>query len=263
MQSSDVLSTSTRKSSNLQDTVVSCRGVAKRFFLYEHRTVSVRELFIRTVLRRPIHVKQAYFSLSDFNLEVRCGEAIALVGPNGSGKSTMLRMIAGIYPVSEGVLETNGRIAAVIELGAGFHGELTGTENVALYGAALGLKRAELEARFEEVVAFANIGDFINTPVKYYSSGMMARLAFSVAVCVEPDILLLDEVLAVGDASFRERCLERIRSFSARGGTLIVVSHDLGTVRDLCTRAVWMEAGRIRMQGEVNAVLDDYEESSS
>lgn len=237
---------------------ISCRQVEKRFYHYEHRTTTLQEFFVRSVLRQPIHVRQAYFQLTGFNLEIPAGEAIALVGANGSGKSTALRLIAGIYPPTEGVIERNGRVAAVIELGATFHLELTGAENVGLYGAALGLTRKEISARYRSMLEFADIGDFIDVPIKYYSSGMRARLAFAVAVCAEPDILLLDEVLAVGDEPFRERCMDRIRTFHSNGGTLVLVSHDIESVRALCTRAVWLERGSVRMSGDVDTVVDAY-----
>ncbi len=240
--------------------VVSCRGVVKRFYRYEHRTRSLRELFIRMVLRRPIHVRRAQFTLRGLDLTVRRGEAVALVGQNGSGKSTALRLIAGIYAPSEGVIVTRGRLAAVIELGVGFHPELSGRENVVLYAAVMGFTRAEITERFDDIVAFAGIGDFIEEPVKYYSSGMQARLAFAVAACVRPDILLLDEVLAVGDQSFRERCLARLGEFLSQDGTLLVVSHDLDSIRQLCTRAVWVHEGQVRMDGTVDEVLAAYEQ---
>jgi lipopolysaccharide transport system ATP-binding protein len=243
--------------------VVECRGVVKRFHLYEHRTTSLRELFVRGVLRRPIHVRRAKFHVTGFDLEVRAGEAVALVGANGSGKSTVLRLLAGIYAPTEGVIRTRGRVTAVIELGAAFHPELTGAENVALSAAAIGLRGREITRLSPEIIAFADIGDFIDVPLKYYSSGMQARLAFAVATCVEPDILLLDEVLAVGDQSFRERCLDRLRGFHARGGTMLMVSHDLATIRDLCSRAVWLEHGRVRMAGEIDEVLDAYQSSGA
>jgi lipopolysaccharide transport system ATP-binding protein len=232
--------------------------VVKRFHHYEHRTTSLREFFIRSVLRRPIHVRRALFTLRGLDLRVDAGEAVALVGSNGSGKSTALRLIAGIYAPSEGVIETRGRLTAVIELGAGFHPELTGAENVELYASVMGLTRREIRERFPEILAFADIADFIDEPVKVYSSGMRARLAFAVAVCVQPDILLLDEVLAVGDQAFRERCLERLRAFRAAGGTMIVVSHDFDTVRGLCPRAIWLDHGVVRLDGAFDAVLDAY-----
>jgi ABC-type polysaccharide/polyol phosphate transport system ATPase subunit len=235
-----------------------CRGVVKRFYLYSHRTTSLREWFIRSALRRPIHVRHAEFSLRDFNLRVERGETVALIGPNGCGKSTVLRLIAGIYMPTEGTVVTTGRIAAVIELGAGFNMELTGAENMELYGSIMGLDRGRLARHYDEIVSFAGIGKFIETPVKYYSSGMIARLAFSVAVNVWPDILLLDEVLAVGDQAFQEKCLERLQAIQAGGGTIVMVSHDLNTVSDFCSRAVWLENGSTRMEGDARAVVKAY-----
>ncbi len=237
---------------------VELRGVSKRFYFYEHRTSSMREWFIRRVLHRPLHVRHAAFSLRGIDLRVNPGEAVALLGANGSGKSTVLRLVAGIYHASSGVVETNGRITAVIELGAGFHPELTGAENIGLYAAVLGLNRRELAERYEEIVEFAAMEGFLDTPLKYYSSGMEARLAFSVAVCLQPAILLLDEVLAVGDRAFRQRCLERLRAFHARGGTLLLVSHELEQVRELCTRGVWLRDGHVVMDGPIDLVLTAY-----
>jgi ABC-2 type transport system ATP-binding protein len=210
------------------------------------------------VLRRPLHQRRAEFTLRGVDLAVGPGEAVALLGRNGSGKSTVLRLIAGIYQPSAGTIETSGRITAVIELGAGFHPELTGAENIALYAAVLGLSRKELAARYDEIVEFAAIPDLPDTPLKYYSSGMEARLAFSVAVCLQPDILLLDEVLAVGDQPFRERCLARLREYHARGGTLILVSHELDQVRALCDRGIWLAEGSVVMDGPIDAVLAGY-----
>lgn len=233
--------------------------MVKKFYHYEHRTTSLREFFIRSVLRRPIHVRRARFTLRGLDLRVERGESVALIGSNGSGKSTALRLIAGIYQPSEGVIETRGALAAVIELGAGFHPELTGTENAELYASVMGLSRAEVTERLPEIVAFADIGDFIREPVKYYSSGMQARLAFAVAVCVRPDILLLDEVLAVGDQYFRMQCMERLRGFRTRGGTLVVVSHDFESVRELCSRAVWLSEGKVLRDGPVDDVIEAYE----
>jgi len=257
-------SVATRKSSPksysaLNEPAVICHGVTKRFYHYEHRTTSLRELFMRLVLRRPVHVRHAQFTLRGLDLVVKKGEAVALVGSNGSGKSTALRLIAGIYSPSEGWVSTNGRVAAVIELGVGFHPELTGAENVRMYAAVLGLSRREIDERFGEILEFAGIGDFINDPVKYYSSGMQARLAFAVAVCVDPDILLLDEVLAVGDQAFRERCYERIERFRAKGGTLVVVSHDADALRRICTRGIWLDAGQTQLDGEIDSVLAAYQ----
>jgi ABC-type polysaccharide/polyol phosphate transport system ATPase subunit len=250
---------SPRSSDRPVEAAVELRGVSKRFYYYEHRTSSLREWFIRRILRRPLSLGRAEFTLRSFDLRVSRGQAVALIGSNGSGKSTALRLIAGIYRPSSGTIWTYGRLTAVIELGAGFHPELTGADNVALYAAVLGLGRRELMARYDEVVDFAQLQGFMDTPLKYYSSGMEARLAFSVAVCLQPDILLLDEVLAVGDQAFRDRCLARLRSYHERGGTLILVSHEVEALRELCTRAVWLEKGKMQMDGDVDEVLAAYQ----
>jgi lipopolysaccharide transport system ATP-binding protein len=244
--------------SNSSDIAIRCRGVVKRFYRYEQRTRTLREFFIRSVRGRPITVRYPEFTLSGLDLEIAAGEAVALIGPNGSGKSTALRLMAGIYEPSEGTVDTFGSITAVIELGASFNPELTGIENVRLYSSVLGFASADIEAAFPDIIAFADIGDFINEPVKYYSSGMQARLAFAVAVCAEPDILLLDEVLAVGDQAFRARCFDRIRQFHQSGRTLVTVTHDLNTIRSVCTRAVWLDRGQVRMDGDIDEVIDAY-----
>lgn len=238
--------------------MVVCRDVAKRFHVYEHRTASLRELFIRLLRRERITALRPYFALAGLDLTIRRGEAVALIGANGSGKSTVLRLLAGVYPPSGGEILISGRIAAVLALGTGFHPELSGWANIRLYASILGLGRREVAQRLDAIAASADIGAFIDMPVKYYSTGMQARLAFAVAMSAEPDILLLDEVLAVGDAAFQERCLAHLRRYRASGRTLVVVSHDLDVVTQLCERAVWLEAGRIRMSGEVDTVVDAY-----
>jgi len=207
-------------------------------------------------------VRHPRFSLSGFDLRIAPGEGVALLGPNGSGKSTVLRLLAGIYAPTSGTIEVRGRVGTVIELGAGFHPELTGAENVHLYGAMLGLSRRELASRYDQILDFAGLGDFIAMPVKYYSSGMQARLAFAVAVCVDPAILLLDEVLAVGDQAFRERCMERLRRFREGGGTLVAVSHDPEGIEEICERAVWLESGAVRMEGPLREVAAAYSENA-
>jgi ABC-type polysaccharide/polyol phosphate transport system ATPase subunit len=247
----------------VRDLAVECRSVVKQFYIYTHRTTSLREWFIRTLLRRSLHVRKPRFSVTDFDLEVARGEAVALIGPNGSGKSTALRLIAGIYRPTEGYIRTVGRLTAVIELGSGLHDELTGLENVRLYGSIMGWPRQQMSQRLKEVVDYADVGPFLDTPVKFYSSGMRARLCFAVAFCLEPEILLVDESLSVGDEAFQQRCLETLRSFHTRGGTLILVSHDLRVVNALCSRAVWLEHGRIRKVGPVAEVVDAYHRHDS
>ncbi len=245
-----------------QPLAVECRNVTKKFFFYEHRSTSLKEVFIRKLQLKPAHVKRPEFMLSGFNLKVPKGGAVALVGSNGSGKSTALRLIAGVYKPTEGSVNVRGRVAAVIELGAGFHPELTGIENARLYGAVMGLTRKEITQRMPEIEAFADIGNFLEVPVKYYSSGMQARLAFAVTLCVKPDVLLLDEVLAVGDHSFRKKCLERLKVFQSDGGTLVVVSHDLNTTAEVCSDAVWIDKGQVRLEGPIEEVREAYEAES-
>ncbi|SRR5690606_29172444 len=242
--------------------LVECRNVGKEF-RYPPQAASLREWFIRTVRGQTVRRPAPAFRLSGFDLSVGRGSTVSIIGGNGSGKSTVLRLIAGIYIPSEGEIRTRGRVAAVVELGMGLHPELTGSENVHLYGTILGMSRSETRARFSEIVDFAEIGDFIHVPIKYYSSGMLSRLAFSIAMASEPDILLLDEAMAVGDQAFRERCGERIAEHLNGGAAAIIVSHDLDVVRRYASEVIWLEAGRIRMRGEANEVVDAYLASMS
>jgi ABC-type polysaccharide/polyol phosphate transport system ATPase subunit len=242
--------------------VIECRGVVKRFYAYEHRTTTLQELVRRVILRQPIHVRTPQFHLDGFDVSIAAGESVALIGANGSGKSTALRLIAGVYPPTQGVVRTTGRLVAVIELGATFQPDLTGLENLHLYASALGLSRRSVHARLAEMVAFSGVESFIDVPLKYYSSGMRARLAFTIALYAEPDTLLLDEVLAVGDAEFKAKCLDRLQRFRDAGGTMVMVSHDMDSVRRMCTRAIWLDHGRVRMSGPVDLVVSAYETAS-
>ena len=199
-----------------------------------------------------------FTAVEDLDLEVAPGEAVALIGPNGSGKSTVLKLITGILKPTRGAVETGGRVTALIELGAGFHPEITGRENVIINGMLLGLARREVEDRLEDIVAFADIGEFIDQPVKTYSSGMFVRLGFAVAVAVDPDVLLVDEVLAVGDEAFTRRCLDRIARLRRGGVSLVIVSHDLDLITTLADRAVYLRHGRTVAEGPADAVVARY-----
>jgi lipopolysaccharide transport system ATP-binding protein len=204
---------------------------------------------------RRIHVHEA---LRDIRFDLRRGEALGIVGLNGSGKSTLLQIIAGVLPPTTGKVETHGRIAALLELGSGFNPELTGRENIYINGAILGLDGARMDAIVDEIIAFADIGDYIEQPVKTYSSGMAVRLAFSVQVHVEPDILIVDEALAVGDAAFQAKAMTRIQEILARGTTLLFVGHDLNAIRAFCQRAILLEDGRMAMLGAPEEVIEEY-----
>jgi ABC-type polysaccharide/polyol phosphate transport system ATPase subunit len=197
-------------------------------------------------------------ALSGVNLEVEPGESVAIIGPNGSGKSTFLKLAGGILRPTTGTVEVGGRVTALIELGAGFHPEITGRENVLINGMLLGLARTEIEARMPEIVEFADIGDFIDQPIKTYSSGMYVRLGFAVAVSTDPDVLLIDEVLAVGDRAFTRRCLDRLARMRQRGVTMVLVSHDLDLVTSFADRALYLEGGRQVALGSVDSVAARY-----
>ncbi|WP_454862691.1 ABC transporter ATP-binding protein [Paraburkholderia fungorum] len=199
-----------------------------------------------------------FWALTNIDLTIRRGETCAIVGRNGSGKSTLLQILCGTLRGTSGRIEVNGRVAALLELGAGFNVDFTGRENVYMNGAVLGLSPAEIDERFPEIEAFAEIGDFIDQPVKTYSSGMYVRLAFSVAIHVDPQILIVDEALAVGDSRFQAKCLNRIKKMQAKGVTILFVSHDVGAVRTLCERALWLDKGEVRMLGDAFSVTAQY-----
>lgn len=201
-----------------------------------------------------------FWALRDVSFSVGRGETVGIIGRNGSGKSTLLQMICGTVSPTSGVVNTRGRVAALLELGAGFNTEFTGRENVFLNAAILGVPQEEMEARMEEVLAFSELGDFLDLPVKTYSSGMYSRLAFSIAIHVDPEILIVDEALAVGDARFVAKCMRRIKDIQDQGATILFVSHDVGSVRTLCGRALWLDNGRLVEQGHVFPVTGRFME---
>jgi lipopolysaccharide transport system ATP-binding protein len=203
--------------------------------------------------------KQVLWALRDVSFELNRGESMALIGPNGAGKSTLLKLLSKITRPTDGTIEVGGRLSALIELGSGFHPDLTGRENIYLNGAILGLSREAIGRRFDEIVAFSGLEDFLDTPLKRYSSGMEVRLGFSVAAFIEPEILLVDEVLAVGDALFRERSLQCIRSLADKGTSIIFVSHNLYMVQAVCGKGIYLQHGEIRCMGDVSTVIDAYE----
>lgn len=199
------------------------------------------------------------WALRDVSFSLNRGQSLALVGPNGAGKSTILKLLANITQPTEGRVDVNGRLSALIELGAGFHPDLTGRDNAFLNGTILGLSRKEIQRRFDEIVDFSGLERFIDTPVKRYSSGMVVRLGFAVAACIEPDVLLVDEVLAVGDAAFSRKCLARIESLIEKGTTIVFVSHNLYLVKSVCRQALYLRDGRVQLSGETNDIIRVYE----
>ena len=241
--------------------VVEIEHVSKRFVIRKDKSLKER---LVNFGRSNLH-KEDFWALRDVNLTIESGTTVGLVGPNGSGKSTLLKTIGGILQPTVGTVSLRGRLAALLELGAGFHPDLTGRENVYLNASILGISRAQTERYFDAIVDFSGIEPFIDTQVKFYSSGMYVRLAFAVAVHVDPDILLVDEVLAVGDEPFQRKCIDRIRAFQQEGRTIVLVTHSLDQVGDLCDRAVVLERGVVRADAaprEALRVLRDEFESS-
>jgi ABC-type polysaccharide/polyol phosphate transport system ATPase subunit len=234
------------------------QDVGIRYRIYREKVSTLKE----AVANRFRHLRTAemFWALRHVSLEIAPGDAIALVGHNGSGKSTLLKTIAGVLQPSEGAVAAIGRISPMIELGAGFDGELSGRDNIYLNGALLGFSRKQMEAKFQRIVEFSELGDFIDLPVKNYSSGMYARLGFAIAQDVEPDILIVDEVLAVGDERFQEKCKRRIQDFRAAGVTFVFVSHSLQTARELCPRAAVLHHGRLAFDGPTDAAWERYRE---
>jgi ABC-type polysaccharide/polyol phosphate transport system ATPase subunit len=203
-----------------------------------------------------------FFALKHVSFRVEEGESVAIVGRNGAGKSTLLGLAAGLSTPNSGRIQRNGRVGALLELGSGFHPDLTGAENLVLNAALLGLSRRKTRDRFDGIVEFSGIGEFINEPLRTYSSGMMMRLAFSIAVQADPDILLIDEILAVGDAAFQEKCRLTLASMLGVGKVLLFVSHSAAVVRHMCKRAIWLDHGVVKMDGNASDVLDAYDASS-
>jgi lipopolysaccharide transport system ATP-binding protein len=235
--------------------------VTKEYARHRHLTRGLKQ----SLLHLPDLIRSMsahrFFALDGISLEVQKGEAVGVIGSNGSGKSTLLGLIAGVIGPQKGTVEVRGRVAPLLELGAGFHYELTGYENIVLNGVLMGLTRREVATRMEAIVAFSGLEASLNEPLRTYSSGMVARLGFSVAVHLDPDILLIDEILAVGDTHFQARCYERLEEFRRQGTTFVIVSHALAEIRYLCDRVIWLAAGKIMMQGKPDEVIAAYEKS--
>ena len=223
-----------------------------------HRFQTFKSAIVRGDLFRSIKADELVSAVDDVTLQVEEGSTLGLIGRNGSGKSTLLKLVAGIAKPTAGTLVVRGKISALIELGAGFHPEISGRENVFINGIMLGLSKKEITSKFDEIVRFADLEQFIDAPVKTYSSGMFMRLGFSIAINVNPDVLLVDEILAVGDAAFIPKCLDRIDDFRRRRKTILFVSHDLSMVGKICDKVAWMKDGRLRMLGEPKRVIDAY-----
>lgn len=232
---------------------IHCQNLRKQFIL--RHTRSMKEAVVWLIKGRKGDLSKKFMALTDVSLDVRQGETVALLGLNGSGKSTLLKLISGVLQPDGGSVQTRGRVAGLIEVGAGFHHDLSGRDNVYLNGAILGMTEKQIDEMFDSIVEFSEIGEFIDTEVKFYSSGMYLRLAFSIAVHTDPEVFLIDEILAVGDEPFQRKCIAKIKELSAKGKTLFVVSHDLDLVATVCERGILLEHGEVIMDGEVHEVV--------
>jgi ABC-type polysaccharide/polyol phosphate transport system ATPase subunit len=240
-----------------REPAIKVEKVSKRFRMYHERNQSLKA----AVMRGKRASFDEFWALKDVSFEIPKGSTFGLIGENGSGKSTLLKCIARILQPNRGTIVTDGSLAALLELGSGFHPELSGRENVFLNGSILGMSKSQITDKFDEIVDFAGIRDFIDQPVKNYSSGMYVRLGFSVAINVDPDILLVDEVLAVGDSNFQEKCMEKFADFRRAGKTVVIVSHAMGSLRNLCDEAAWLKHGELVDVGDTNRIVETYVES--
>lgn len=240
----------------MADTIIRVDHAYVRFNLAQQKQMGIKE-YVSTLLHREL-LFQEFFALKDISLDVKKGESWGFVGKNGSGKSTLLKLITGILRPYKGAVQVNGHIAPLLELGAGFDMELTGRENIIMNGLILGMSKKEIMAHFDEIVEFSELKDFLDVPIKNYSSGMKSRLGFSVATCMKPDILIADEVLSTGDRKFQEKCEKRMQELLAGGTTLLYVSHNPGSVLKMCDHAMWLDHGECQMIGDCKDVMAVY-----
>lgn len=255
------------------NSIIEIKNVGKKYNITHQRGryIALRDI-LANILHNPFRfakhkakqivgfaTKEEFWALRNINLDINRGEIVGIIGPNGAGKSTLLKILTGITPPTEGEITMRGKVASLLEVGTGFHPELTGRENIFLNGAILGMTKKEIVKKFDAIVEFAGIEKFLDTPVKYYSSGMYVRLAFSVAAHLEPDILLVDEVLAVGDAEFQKKCLGKMEEVSKKSGrTILFVSHNMGAIQNLCKKTILINHGELEMVGETGKVIDYY-----
>src|SRR3989344_1442135 len=257
----------------MEKPIIEVKNIGKRYKITHERGkyVALRDV-LANIFKHPfafladkaksatgLKKKEAFWALRDINFTVKKGEVIGIIGHNGAGKSTLLKILSQITPPTEGEIVLHGRVGSLLEVGTGFHPELTGRENIFLNGAILGMKKSEIASKFDQIVEFAGIEKFLDTPVKYYSSGMYVRLAFSVAAHMEPDILLVDEVLAVGDAEFQRKCLGKMEEITRREGrTILFVSHNMAAIKQLCNRVILLKQGKISFTGDADEVINHY-----
>ena len=237
-----------------KETVISVKNMSKNFNIYFDKANTLKEKLMFWNRNR----KEVRKVLRNINIDIKKGETVALIGTNGSGKSTLLKLMTKIYYPTKGSVKTKGKLTSLLELGAGFHPDFSGRENIYFNASIFGLSKKEIDKRIEDIIEFSELKDFIDNPVRTYSSGMYMRLAFSIAINVDADILLIDEILAVGDQHFQEKCFEKLKELKESDTTIVMVSHSLDSVKKLCDRAVWIYDGEVRLDGKCSEVIDEY-----
>ena len=236
------------------DVAIKVENMTKTFKLYSDKPNTLKERLVRGWKNKP----EIRTVLKDINLTINKGETVALIGVNGSGKSTLLKLMTKIIYPNKGKVETNGKLTSLLELGAGFHPDFTGRENIYFNASIFGLTKEEIDKKLDDIIAFSELGTFIDSPIRTYSSGMYMRLAFSVAINVEADILLIDEILAVGDQHFQDKCFAKLEELAKSDITIVIVSHNLGSIKKLCNRGIWINNGKVAMDGDCSKVVDAY-----
>jgi len=240
--------------------VINFHNVTKEYPLYHHIGSGIKDLIFHPKRALQLFKGRKYLAIEDISFTVSKGEAVALIGRNGAGKSTSLGLVAGVIKPTQGIVETKGRVASMLELGGGFHPELTGRENIYLNATLLGLRRKEVQMRMEQIIEFSELGDFIDEPIRVYSSGMLAKLGFSVISQIDPDVLIIDEVLAVGDIAFQAKCIKTIKEFKEKGVTILFVSHNMSDVEKICDRVVWIENHKLKEIGSAKNIIEKYKQ---
>ena len=246
---------------SIAEPAIELEDVTVKYRVYQERVTTFKEYAIRKLQRKIKFVD--FLALQNINLKIDRGEIFGIIGPNGAGKSTLLKVVSRVISPTQGQIIIRGHVSPLLELGAGFHPELTGRENIFLNGTLLGHSHREIEKRFNDILEFAGLGSFINAPIRTYSSGMVARLGFAVATAWETEILILDEILAVGDDNFRKKCEVRMRKYRLNGTTILFVSHNMGAVRSLCAQVAWLESGVLRQIGGVDSVVSEYQKANA
>lgn len=242
----------------MMSVVIEFSNVTKEYPLYHHIGSGIKDLLFHPKRAMSLLKGRKYLAIEDISFTVNKGESVALIGRNGAGKSTSLGLVAGVLKPSKGEVKVKGRVASMLELGGGFHPELTGRENIILNATLLGLRRSEVYKKLDKIIEFSELGSFIDEPIRVYSSGMLAKLGFSVISQVDPDVLIIDEVLAVGDISFQRKCINTIKAFKERGVTILFVSHSMADVKKVCDKVIWVENHRLKAIGDADSIIEEY-----